>query len=315
MKAVGESEVIIVIAFARVNKYEGELYLANYPATRFYLNPKHYCVKEFQERCLPLMKLKNLTENYIEKDVQCAVKVKKVEEQYNWYENCCPGCGEEVNKVEGRFRCTECKRNIPWPDKRFRLTTVCSDASGILAIILPDDEIQSIIGKEVFGIENDESQVGIDGLTFPPLLKQFEKRDYIVTVSISALNVKKTSKVYKAKKLDNPLKNLGENEPAELKTAETVDHTMETKCRVHAFVPGNLAATFEPTLEIGELYLFKNFTIKDYKQDEKFRPVRKNWQIVFGSETKITKLDENEVAVDKAAFDFYDLADLKDLAF
>ena len=60
------------------------------------------------------------------------------------------------------------------------------------------------------------------------MLKQFEKRDYIVTVSISALNVKKTSKVYKAKKLDNPLKNLGENEPAELKTAETVDHTMET---------------------------------------------------------------------------------------
>ena len=77
MKAVGDSEVIIVIAFARVNKYEGqlykplsttklstilrkliawnqyhigELYLANYPATRFYINPKHYCVKEFQER-------------------------------------------------------------------------------------------------------------------------------------------------------------------------------------------------------------------------------------------------------------------------
>ena len=76
-----------------------------------------------------------------------------------------------------------------------------------------------------------------------------------------------------------------------------------------------MAATFEPTIEIGELYLFKNFTVKDYKQDEKFRPVRKNWQIVFGNETKITKLDENEVAVDKAAFDFYDLADLKDLAF
>ncbi|KAL1826476.1 hypothetical protein ACET3Z_004888 [Daucus carota] len=154
-----------------------------------------------------------------EKDVRCSVKVKKVEEQYNWYENCCPGCGEEVNKVEGRFRCTaECKRNIPWPDKRFRLTTVCSDASGILAIIFPDDEIQRIIGKEV----------GADGSTFPPLLKQFEKRDYIVTITISALNINKTCKVYKAKKLDNPEENLGENEPAELKSAETVDHTMET---------------------------------------------------------------------------------------
>lgn len=60
------------------------------------------------------------------------------------------------------------------------------------------------------------------------MLKEFEKRDYIVTITISALNINKTSKVYKAKKLDNPEENLGENEPAELKSAETVDHTMET---------------------------------------------------------------------------------------
>nr|XP_017245782.1 PREDICTED: uncharacterized protein LOC108217462 [Daucus carota subsp. sativus] len=242
LKAMAEAEVIIVIACAKVNKYEGELYLTNYPATRFYLNPKHYSLIEFENsvtrkkaeeqllsKMFTIAEIKNLTDTHIEKDVRCSVKVKKVEEQYNWYENCCPGCGEEVNKVEGRFRCTaECKRNIPWPDKRFRLTTVCSDASGILAIIFPDDEIQRIIGKEVFDIENDESQVGADGSTFPPLLKEFEKRDYIVTITISALNINKTSKVYKAKKLDNPEENLGENEPAELKSAETVDHTMET---------------------------------------------------------------------------------------
>nr|XP_017252924.1 PREDICTED: uncharacterized protein LOC108223268 [Daucus carota subsp. sativus]XP_017255790.1 PREDICTED: uncharacterized protein LOC108225442 [Daucus carota subsp. sativus] len=242
LKAMAEAEVVIVIACAKVNKYEGELYLTNYPATRFYLNPKHYSLIEFENsitrkkaeeqllsKMFTIAEIKNLTDTHIQKDVRCSVKVKKVEEQYNWYENCCPGCGEEVNKVEGRFRCTtECKRNIPWPDKRFRLTTVCSDASGILAIIFPDDEIQRIIGKEVFDIENDESQVGADGSTFPPLLKQFEKRDYIVTITISALNINKTCKVYKAKKLDNPEENLGENEPAELKSAETVDHTMET---------------------------------------------------------------------------------------
>ena len=75
-----------------------------------------------------------------------------------------------------------------------------------------------------------------------------------------------------------------------------------------------MAAKLEAILEIGQIYLFENFTVKDYKADEKFRPVRKNWQIVLGQETKITSLDENEVAIDKAAFDFYDLADLKDLA-
>ncbi|WOG86080.1 hypothetical protein DCAR_0205277 [Daucus carota subsp. sativus] len=86
------------------------------------------------------------------------------------------------------------------------------------------------------------------------------------------------------------------------------------RCRVHAFVPGSLAAKLEAILEIGQIFLFENFTVKDYKADEKFRPVRKNWQIVLGQETKITSLAENEVAIDKAAFDFYDLADLKDLA-
>ena len=86
------------------------------------------------------------------------------------------------------------------------------------------------------------------------------------------------------------------------------------RCRVHAFVPGSVAASLEPILEIGKIYLFNNFTAKDYKADEKFRPVHKTWQIVLGQETKITSLDENEVAIDKAAFDFYDLADLKDLA-
>uniref|UniRef100_A0A165YUZ5 Replication protein A 70 kDa DNA-binding subunit B/D first OB fold domain-containing protein n=1 Tax=Daucus carota subsp. sativus TaxID=79200 RepID=A0A165YUZ5_DAUCS len=86
------------------------------------------------------------------------------------------------------------------------------------------------------------------------------------------------------------------------------------RCRVHAFVPGSVAASLEPILQIGKIYLFNNFTAKDYKADEKFRPVHKTWQIVLGQETKITCLDENEVAIDKAAFDFYDLADLKDLA-
>lgn len=44
---------------------------------------------------------------------------------------------------------------------RFRLCTVCSDNTGIIAIVFPDDEIQSILGKNVFEIENDDEQVCI----------------------------------------------------------------------------------------------------------------------------------------------------------
>ncbi|KAL8104263.1 hypothetical protein AgCh_028473 [Apium graveolens] len=38
------------------------------------------------------------------------------------------------------------------------LCTIYSDQTGILAIVFPDDEIQHLIGKDVFKVENDDSQ-------------------------------------------------------------------------------------------------------------------------------------------------------------
>ena len=44
---------------------------------------------------------------------------------------------------------------------RFRLATVCKDSTGCLAVLFPHEEIQRIIGKDVFDIENDDTQVSI----------------------------------------------------------------------------------------------------------------------------------------------------------
>lgn len=49
---------------------------------------------------------------------------------------------------------------------RFRLATVCNDSSGCIGIVFPDEEIQRITGKNVFDIENDESQVSNNHLLF-----------------------------------------------------------------------------------------------------------------------------------------------------
>ncbi|KAK1402285.1 hypothetical protein POM88_001890 [Heracleum sosnowskyi] len=86
------------------------------------------------------------------------------------------------------------------------------------------------------------------------------------------------------------------------------------RCRIHAFVPGHVADLLEPSIEAGNIYLFKNFTVKEYKEEEKFRCILKDIQIIFSNETKISRLEENEVCIDKAGFDFYDLADLKELS-
>ncbi|KAK1403413.1 hypothetical protein POM88_003018 [Heracleum sosnowskyi] len=86
------------------------------------------------------------------------------------------------------------------------------------------------------------------------------------------------------------------------------------RCRIHAFVPGNVAPQIEPKLQVGELYLFKNFTVKEYRPDDKFRCIHKDIQIVFSNDTRISDLEESDVFIEQCVFDFYDLADLKQLS-
>lgn len=61
------------------------------------------------------------------------------------------------------------------------------------------------------------------------------------------------------------------------------------------------------------MYLFKNFTVKDYKQTDKFRCLLKDIQVVFSSDTKIELLEESDIVIEHGVFDFYELGDLKNL--
>lgn len=54
--------------------------------------------------------------------------------------------------------------------------------------------------------------------------------------------------------------------------------------------------------------------MKDYKADDKFRPLKKDFQIVFSNDTRIQDLDEGDVSIEHCVFDFYDLGDLKQLS-
>ncbi|KAK1402265.1 hypothetical protein POM88_001870 [Heracleum sosnowskyi] len=191
LKEHNEDKVPIIIASSKVNKYEatGEIYLTNYPATRFYINPNHYS-----------------------KNISCHVTVKKVDDQCTWYDNWHIKCDKAVTIVDGRYRCTNCKRNLPYPDKRFRICTLCSDDSGVLQIIFPDEEIQRIIGKDVYDLENENREAGSEK-RFPPILKAFENRDFIITLIISKEIILKESTVYTAKKLTDPVEMLGDRIP------------------------------------------------------------------------------------------------------
>ncbi|XP_074371007.1 uncharacterized protein LOC141712101 [Apium graveolens] len=86
------------------------------------------------------------------------------------------------------------------------------------------------------------------------------------------------------------------------------------RSRIHAFVPGNVACKIESTLQVGSIYNFKNFTVREYKLDDKFRHLIKDIQIVFSNETKIPDMDENEMFIEQAVFDFYDLGELNNIS-
>lgn len=70
----------------------------------------------------------------------------------------------------------------------------------------------------------------------------------------------------------------------------------------------------ESKLVIGNIYLFKNFTVKEYKSVDKFRCVHKDIQIVFSNDTKVVHLEKTDVLIEHAVFDFYDLSDLIQLS-
>ncbi|KAK1371082.1 hypothetical protein POM88_037174 [Heracleum sosnowskyi] len=242
LKNMKEEPVTIIIASAKVNEHEGALCLNNYPATRFYLNTDHYSVKIMKERlldptfsikekdaeegnALPIFTvadIKKLPKEYTESKVRCQITVKKVEQKTNWYDYVCTSYGEEVDIVEGRYKCLKCVRNIPYPDKRFRLATICNDTTGILAIVFPDDEIQRILGKNAFDVAD---EVG-DDMTFPLVLKSFEKKELLVTLKIGERNLNKSSNIYTAIELNDPVESLGNHSPNKIEPTQVNDKSL-----------------------------------------------------------------------------------------
>ena len=54
-----------------------------------------------------------------------------------------------------------------------------------------------------------------EGISFPPLLKTFEKKDFLAKLLISEKNVKEASNVYIAHSLEEPPVMLGDHDPSE----------------------------------------------------------------------------------------------------
>ncbi|WOG81889.1 hypothetical protein DCAR_0101045 [Daucus carota subsp. sativus] len=242
-----QTEIYIIIAAAKVGLYEGIANLTNYPATRIYINPTHYSIGELKAKMLEtieetvssppqeitelktltIKEIKAMTPDSTECRVKCQLKVTKVEEQSSWFYAVCTKCPKEISRVDGVFKCEDCNRIIPYPDKRFRICTLCSDNTGSIAVIFLDQEVTRIIEKTVFDIEVDAIQENTEG-KFPAVLKTFEKKVYTITLNITENNLKKGSMVYEADEIFDKIESTANFDPStntdtQMVEAATVD--------------------------------------------------------------------------------------------
>ncbi|XP_017247249.1 replication protein A 70 kDa DNA-binding subunit D [Daucus carota subsp. sativus] len=210
-----ETPLIVIIASCKHNEYKEEPYVSNVAATRFYINHNHRSVLQMKQRAsmpdftytpptraetpktqiMTVAQLRKLDSKFNMNLVMCQVTVKSVEESKIWYFDACSSCGKEIEVVNGKYRCEECKRNIPFPEKRFRIYVIAEDLSGAAAFVVVDPEVENIIEKSVFDVLIDQSQEK-QGSGFPSVLKLFEGNQYTFTIRLNGDNLDRASNTY-----------------------------------------------------------------------------------------------------------------------
>ncbi|XP_074324759.1 uncharacterized protein LOC141661650 isoform X1 [Apium graveolens] len=248
MERLGAGDVIVVICCAKVNRYEGKPHLTNYPATRIFINPDHYCVDLMKNRddelsdidigeeeligpMLNLKEIAELTEEHIETEVCCELLVDKLDRVKKWYVIKCTSCLGVVDFAEDKFKCNKCSRLIPHPRRSFCLEALCSDQAGSVTIVLPHSSVVRIAQKNVEDLYSPEKEE-LGEHFFPPFLQLFERKKYVMTILISEQNIRDGSTVYEATEIGDVVDSSGQFTPS---GQETVDQ--------HVYSPMNTPPT------------------------------------------------------------------------
>ncbi|KAK1372230.1 hypothetical protein POM88_028423 [Heracleum sosnowskyi] len=192
---------IIIIASIGVNRNSDTYNLSSHASTRFYLNHDHYSVQQLRSRVesttfyseqeqeedahfehpAKLIDLRTDMPDFT--TITCHLTVQKVEENNGWFYHVCTSCQEEVTLENLKYTCQRCARNIPFPDKRFRICALVSDDTANAALIIHDRE---------------EGDITI----FPKELLIMEGRKYKVTIALKEENITKSSTMYTASDID-----------------------------------------------------------------------------------------------------------------
>ncbi|XP_074358823.1 uncharacterized protein LOC141698111 [Apium graveolens] len=145
-----DEPVIVIFASAKIGLWKDEVDLSHVAATHFYLNHKHHSMKKIRKRLqdpifsqeittgikqkqikqLDIAQIKQLQPQSMELEVISHVVIKYVDDKAAWFFRLCTNCKNEVVHETRNYICKLCKRIIPHPEKRFRVSIVAADSTG-----------------------------------------------------------------------------------------------------------------------------------------------------------------------------------------
>ncbi|KAK1397388.1 hypothetical protein POM88_007251 [Heracleum sosnowskyi] len=209
-----EEAVIIIITSCKVGTWNDEVDLSNAASTTFYLNYQHHSVAEMRKmldnpnfkklihntktkktaKLLNVVQLKNLGNDFIQAEVITHANIRYVDDKAPWYYRICTGCMEEIQFKGGDYICSKCNRRIPEPEKRYKLSILGSDATGVIEICLHDREVRTLLGERAETVH--QQQKGCT--SFPKQIKTLENTDITVKLLITEENILNKESVYNA---------------------------------------------------------------------------------------------------------------------
>ncbi|KAL1827487.1 hypothetical protein ACET3Z_005899 [Daucus carota] len=193
----GVGTKIIILSSVKVGKFQDQIAVnqkSSRVTTTSFFHPEEVVVKQLESVPMKEMCIADIKKLDHETKVTARVIVKKIREDLNWFFYICTKCNSELDYVDGRYKCPQCNRFFPWPQKRFRVYVLCSDKTGVLPLVFGDREIRRLTGKMVFDVELDLTEEE-DG-KFPPLFNNFINKEYVLTIDVSEENLKLNSEVY-----------------------------------------------------------------------------------------------------------------------
>lgn len=80
---------------------------------------------------------------------------------------------------------------------------------------------------------------------------------------------------------------------------------------MQALVPAALVDRFSRLIVEGNVYLIKNFQVKDYTDPNKYQPMQIDKHIIFTADSKVKEVDQTTIFIPKNSFDMFEYGDLK----